>query len=640
MVCRLIFLLAAGFFASGFAYGKYGDTVRIKAFDRETIVTDPSKGTNNYRKWAVFPSHKQEFRKMVMKVTMGCPDTMRCADWDYMDRISLRRKGGVSGKDENYELGRMLTPYGGAFPKGWNFTWQVDVTDFSLLLRDSVEVEYTHNGWEPNEDRGWAVTVEFELIEGTPDKVPVSIRKLYDGTFPYGDSANPITKYLTPVTFEKHAGANEAVIRIVQTGHGMDKPDGCGEFCDKFRDVFVDGELLGRKSMWKECGDNPLYPQAGTWPIDRANWCPGDLIDPDLYVIPLTGRHTFQIQMEEYTARVPEATEVISAYLIQYKTGKKKNAATLHQVISPNGNPLFARENPASSRPVIEVKNPGSAVIESLQITYGTRGFTPKKYIWKGIIGPHGQTTIELPGAIEAHGGQQIFDVSIDRVNGRKDAYAADNQLHTPFSKAPVVDSVLILSLLTNKNALENSYTLTNAEGDTLYQRQTGTLRPETDYRDTFRLQPGAYEFTLHDTAGNGLEFWFATRAGRGVAYLLNAREKMVKSFESDFGSFTKWAFYVGGESSTLPQQEYQIGLFPTRTVQSTTLDYFANDSADVTVQLIRDPGGAVLEEHIYHNLKKGRFVYDLGHHKPGRFYIKVFVNGEEKFIKRVRYRE
>ena len=31
------------------------------------------------------------------------------------------------------------------------------------------------------------------------------------------------------------------------------------------------------QEIWRDdCGENPLYPQGGTWIYDRANWCPGD----------------------------------------------------------------------------------------------------------------------------------------------------------------------------------------------------------------------------------------------------------------------------------------------------------------------------------------------------------------------------
>ncbi len=50
-----------------------------------------------------------------MYVTFGCPDTMRCADWDYLDHIMVQRAGGINSSDLNWEIGRIITPYGGFF---------------------------------------------------------------------------------------------------------------------------------------------------------------------------------------------------------------------------------------------------------------------------------------------------------------------------------------------------------------------------------------------------------------------------------------------------------------------------------------------------------------------------------------------
>lgn len=238
------------------------DTLHVITYKQETIVTDPSKGFNEYKQWGVFPSKSTPVRRIMLKVRFACPENMRCADWDYKDHISIRRKGGVNGASQDYEIGRMLTPYGGAFAKDWKFNWEVDVTDFSLLLRDSVEIVYNHTGYEPNKDRGWAVTVDFEIIKGTPVQEPISIQKIYDNSYRYGDSIRPIENELAPITFKAAKGADFARLRIVQTGHGMDRPDGCGEFCNKYRQVCYDGKLIDTRSVWKECGDNPLYPQA------------------------------------------------------------------------------------------------------------------------------------------------------------------------------------------------------------------------------------------------------------------------------------------------------------------------------------------------------------------------------------------
>jgi hypothetical protein len=80
--------------------------------------------------------------------------------------------------------------------------------------------------------------------------------------------------------------------------------------------------------------------------------------------------------------------------------------------------------------------------------------------------------------------------------------------------------------------------------------------------------------------------------------------------------------------------------LFPTRTKDKTTLDYCSNKSEDVLIRLVTDPSGKIMEEHKYTQLKEGIFTYDLSRYPKGRFYLKVIVNGQEKFNKRIRYKE
>ncbi|HET7896461.1 MAG TPA: hypothetical protein VFL47_02290, partial [Flavisolibacter sp.] len=60
----------------------------------------------------------------------------------------------------------------------------------------------------------------------------------------------------------------------------------------------------------------------------------------------------------------------------------------------------------------------------------------------------------------------------------------------------------------------------------------------------------------------------------------------------------------------------------------------------DVVVQLVTDPGDTIVEEHRYHQLKEGVFTYDLSRFPKGRFYLKVLINGQEQFKKRIRLKE
>ncbi|NEU06927.1 peptide-N-glycosidase [Flavihumibacter sp. R14] len=618
------------------------DTLHVTTHKRATVVTDPAKGYKLYKQWGVFPKADVPIRKIMMRVKFGCPDSMRCADWDYMDRISIARTGGLNGKVQDFEIGRMLTPYGGAFGKDWNFEWEVDVTDFALLLRDSVEIEYKHTGYEPNTDRGWAITVEFDLIKGKPAYEPIAIQKIYDNSYRYGDNIKPLEHTLKPVSFVASANASLARLRLVQTGHGMDEPDGCGEFCNKYREIWFDGKLIDKRSIWKECGDNPLYPQAGTWVIDRANWCPGNLMQPDLFDLKVNAgkEHLIEARMQNYVSSKPSADEVISAYLIQYRETGARDDAAVEDILVPSSKPIFSRQNPAASNAVIRVKNLGANNITSLDISYGTNGFKRKLFKWNGIVEPAKTASITLPGTIDFRSADNIFTADIIKTNGKKDSYRSDNSVNSRFHGPALVADTLVFYLQTNNQPEQNSYILKNHSGRTIKERTLGSLKANTIYRDTLILEKGAYTFAFTDTAGDGLELWFNRKGGRGLARFENTKGQIVKTFESDSGSGWEFNFAVNGRPDPIDKDEVSIGLYPTRTQDKTTLDYFANKKAEILVRLVADPGGQVLESHRYNDVKEGVFTFNLEHYSKGRFYMQVFVNGEQKFNKRIRFKE
>ena len=639
--CRYLLSISLLSFFYNVAQAQINNKLNVVTHDKVTIVTDPSKGEHKYKAWGKFPSVGEQIRQIKLKVTFGCPDSLRCADWDYKDHITLRRTGGVNGASQDYEMARMLTPYGGAFAKSWQFAWEVDVTDFSLLLRDSVEIEYNHTGYEPANDRGWKITLDFEITKGQPAWQPISIQKIYDGSFRYGDSTNSIENALRPVTFKAAAGAQFARLRMVQTGHGMDKPDGCGEFCNKYRELWYDGKLIDKKDLWMECGDNPLYPQAGTWIYDRANWCPGVLMQPDIHHLPVKagGQHTIDVNMQPYVSVNPSADEVLSAYLIQYKKAAAKWDVAVEDVMSPSNKDVYQRLNPTLLQPQVVVKNYGSEAVNNLTIRYGTKGFAKKNFKWKGNLAAGATTVVTLPGIVDAKGKEDVFEVELLQPNGKSDAYKGDNFFASAFTSVPVQDSILIVYLQTNNQPGQTGYILTNSEGKVVRERAYNTLQANTLYRDTINLKAGDYLFVLLDSADNGLEFWANPRGGRGKARLLNSKGQMVKDFESDFGSYVQHQFKVGATTTAIEQQT-SFGLYPTRTNDKTTFDYYSNFPENIIVQLVTDPGDEVVEEHKYYNLQEGVFTYDLSRFPKGRFYLRVLINGEEKFKKRIRLKE
>lgn len=621
---------------------KAADTLQVISHNKVTVVTDPSNGENEYARWAKFPSVKEPVRKILLHVRFACPDTMRCADWDYLDFIKIKNAKLSDGTVKDAEIARMLTPYGGAFKKDWNFEWTVDVTDFAPLLKDSVEISYIHTGWEPNKDRGWLITLRFEIIRGTPSALPIAILPVYSGNFKYGNDAEPVENNLKPFSITDKSGkATFAKLKIYQTGHGANEGDACAEFCSKKRSIYFNGNLIDEKSMWKKCGDNPLYPQAGTWLFDRANWCPGDLQQPDEYILPLAKNviNVVDVNMEKYSHAKSEATENITAYIFLYAKSNFNNDVRLASINVPNNNELHQRRNPACANPAIIVENNGAAPLKNITILYGTNGARKQSYIWQGYL-PYGKkATIELPGNIEAHAGKNQFSVAVTKPNGKADEYMADNQLSTIFEKAPVHTGNMVVVFKANKQPEHNSYTITSSDGKKIAERTFSATDASKIFRDSLKLSPGCYTLMVADTAGDGLEFWANSKGGRGYIRLQDGKGNLLRQFESDFGSEVYYSFIVDENAAiqSAVNKEISLGLYPTRTTGKTELDFFSGTEQDVLVQIITDEGAVLVEEHKYSKLKEGLFTYDLSYRKPQRYYLKVFINGELKFNKRIR---
>lgn len=629
----LFFLLL---FATGMASAQKPVITHVITHDRSTIICNQAKGENPYPAWGVFPAAGYPVRKITMHVTLGSPDSINTAHWDYLDHIMLRHKGGVNSAALNYELGRMLTPYGSIYNKGWSWAWQVDVTDFAPYLRDSVEVEYIHSGYE-DKTVGWALTINFEILSGPPVVKALGIVPLWNKGYKYGDPNEKIEEHLLPVSYESVAGSGISRIRIQHTGHGMDRPRGCSEFCSRWREMQLDGKTIDRRDMWKDCGGNPLYPQGGTWIYDRAYWCPGDLQQPDVIdVFTKPGNHQVSLQMEPYTATANiQAVENIAAYLFQYSAPLQKNDVAVEAIMAPSDEQRFFRLNPATALPQIIIRNLGAAPLSSLTIVYGTEGFAKKTFQWKGSLLFNKTTQIALPGAIDEKDGINTFTVSLTKPNGKNDAWTGDNEMQTTFTAPEKFPSAFVLQLLTNNKPKDNSIFLVNDRSDTVFKKLPEQLEATTLYTDTIRLPAGKYSLHLTDTSGDGLEFWAEPRNGDGYLRMFDMNGTLIHAFESDCGNGEMLSFKaIPGFTRDTTVARYAFSLYPRSVVDQTMLSLVSNKLSNMTVVITVD--GVVWQKHEYKNIRDGKFSYDLTHLPEGRIVVEAFMDGISKFKGRI----
>ena len=616
------------------------DTLQVISHHKTNIITDPSRGFNEFPSWAVFPSSTASIRKITLFVTYECPDSLHCGEWDYIDHIYLGRAGGLGSSAQHLEIARLISPYGWRFDQEWSFTWKVDVTDFSLLLRDSTEIVFNHTGYENNTDRGWMVTCRFEVITGRPARELLGMDTLWQGSFPYGDSSGSIENYLSPRTIICGKDVTTAILRILQTGHGMDDLENCAEFCNKFREVILDGNLKDHRQIWQECGTNPLYPQAGTWIFDRANWCPGSMVQPHRIELPVKPgtSHILDVNMQPYVnPGKPSASYSFSSSVFYYAVPWAKNDVSIEDIIAPSSNDEFGRSNPVCMNPMIRMKNNGRRIIESVSVQYGFSA-GQATYLWKGRLDPQEIEEVELPWVFPENRNEGIFAVVLEMPNGKKDDYPFDNSMSSDVPPSPVYASPLQFILKTNNESHHNAYRIVDHSGRIISEKKLGSMKPQTVYRDTLRLTPGCYEILVNDTAGDGLDFWFNPEGGYGYVRLLDLNGRLVKSFLSDFGSDILHSFRVAEKSGQVtPEDELPIAeVFPPRNQGIFHIEVFNNDPWDVFLKIFTSDTSHILFDRRYPDIKEGTLPVDLTSQPDGTYIIQILTK-ERLITRRIR---
>lgn len=610
-------------------------TTHVKTHDKVLINTNPAKGVKSFKQWGVFPEENKSIRRIVMNLTLAYPESCAIAHWDYMDRVKILRKGGVNGENINYEIGRMLTPYGSNFKQGWNYTWSIDVTDFQSFLRDSVEIEYIHSGYE-DPKLGWDLTLDFDITFGPQVADFVSVDKMWDGGFRYGDPENDIEEQLAATDIKRAKNASFGRFRIQHTGHGMDRPSGCSEFCSRWRELKFDDKVVDHRDMWKDCGDNPLYPQGGTWIFDRAYWCPGDLQVPDIVDIPLTKEsHTLDLDMEPFEANnKKQPMEQITSYFFQFAEPNLSNDVAIEEIIAPNNKDNYNRFNPRGFNPLIKIRNLGKRDLKKLKIVYRTVGFEEKVFKWKGNLGFYEAALISLPGEIDMEEGINTFSVILEEPNGKEDEWDGDNNMEVGFESIPTIPSSFVVEFMTNNKPEDNWVNIVNSSFDTLYSKTPEMLDSATTYLDTLHLEEGNYFLNLVDTAGEGLEFWFLADAGYGRLRLKDLDGNLIHLFESDNGNGQFYSFKTDDEfkvDTTIAH--LSVNIYPRMVKDYATIYTTTNKPSTLKIRITKD--GKYVEMHEYTNIKDAQTGIDLQHLEKGRYVMEIYVDGEHKMNRR-----
>jgi len=503
-------------------------------------------------------------------------------------------------------LCKYITPYGNYLDLGEGFTWIYDVTEYEPLLHDTIDLQGGGNRE--------LIDLQFRFIEGTPPQDVNKLQFLENVGGKYLDIVeNPENYYNTIYPDEN---STRFGIRASFSGHGFNNSTNCAEFCQRDHFIEVDGYRAYEWVHWKECADNPLYPQGGTWIYDRSGWCPG--APQDIYHFDLTDHVTPGETKTLFKGVDPDGTQYGNwggfMYFISYGEPNFANDATVYDIIAPNAHDEHLRFNPICDNASIVIRNNGSTALTSAVIKYGIKGGGEQTYDWSGNLEFMETETVSLPMHTFWHwlGDEPEFIARIISVNGGVDEYEQNNANYARYTPPPVHPGFVKLRLKTNSSGSQTSWNLKDGYGNELYGGSG--IANTTLVEEEMTLPVGCYTLRVDDSGDNGLSFW-ANNEGNGFCQLRDATNNaMLKSFEADFGDNIRYEFSVGGTVAVadLDQLSVRIEVFPNPSsgIYNLTLDNL--EGRTVTVEVYDMAGKKIGLVDVIQNIGSGHHVSKL----------------------------
>lgn len=515
-----------------------------------------------------------------------------------------------------FEIMSFVTPYGigldfGEEGKSWTF----DVTDFGPILKGNKRINMQAGGqWQEDID------IKFVFIEGTPSHDILEFKQLWPVT------AESYTRIIDNVRFEPRnlllpANAGQVKLRAAITGHGQE-----GEFIPRNHFINLDGGYNEYQwQVWKECADNPIFPQGGTWIYDRAGWCPGAATDVREYNLLdwVYAGDEVEIDYGVVTAN-GNSNYIVNVQMVSYGDPNFTLDAEIADIVNPSNKIEYGRYNPMCGKPKVLIKNNGSTTLTSLDITYSVDGVSPKTYTWTGNLKFLETKEVELPlldgTSMITQNGE--FQVSISNPNGGTDEYANNNEKSTTFKIVPQIGTDVVIRMQTNLAGGETTWRVYDANGN-LIKSRVGGLSSSTSYLDTLFNLNGCYKLEIQDSGDDGISFW-ANGDGSGNLKIKSIGDPFL-NLEPDFGKFLVYEFVAGDLTPTYNlTNNKSINIYPNPSTDifNAELDGY---SGDIQLELINSVGQILktvnLENHSNDFLQQ---QFDLTNFSSGIYYLKI----------------
>ena len=523
-------------------------------------------------------------------------------------------------KQDIHQIQNYVTPYGIGLSLGpFGFRWVYDVTDYLPLFKDTLEIS-AGNQQE-------LIDLKFLFIHGTPPRDVLDFKTIWRGDYGHANIANDVS--MPPVDVPLLSTASNFKAKTRTTGHWFGGFQNCAEFCPKLHHLKVNGTKQFEWLNWKECSDNPVMAQGGTWLYDRAGWCPGTFgTTYDHEITPFISSGDTSVNIDygmEVTSGGMEGNYRTTVQLVSYGDFNFQNDAGITDVLAPNDWEFHTRINPICDQPRILLKNTGEQDLTSVQIDYWICGGPHETLSWSGQLEFDQEIEIDLPISSQSFWDYaqfcKDFHVEIVQVNGTSDECLENNHYHTTFDVPPVYPEGIVLWTRTNLAANETKLYIRDVDGNIVFSKTN--FQSNTLHKDTVNLTTGCYQLELDDTGEDGLDF-FANNDGSGFFQIRKTTGAPLAGFESDFGKNIIHYFTVGyGLSIEENTSMFKFKCYPNPAHNE--LNIQTNGFVDdVQFEIFDSFGKLVFQEKQNLSKLKNKNLIDISKLSNGVYFIKV----------------
>lgn len=546
-------------------------------------------------------------------VSVPADGTITLSNLSYYNRFPMK-----------FEIMSFVTPYGINLDLGpTGKTWIFDVTDYTPFLTGSKRMTMERGGQYQEE-----MDISFHFIVGTPEREVKEIKEIWPTGY-HGFNDIISNKFFAPRKLPLDTSASYYEVKTTVTGHGQQ-----GEFIPRMHFLKIDTTHQFDWRVWKDCGENPVFPQGGTWIYDRAGWCPGMATDVQTHDITSLVDNKDSVVID-YGVSTASGTSnyIVSNKLVTFGEYNHLLDAAIVDVIAPSKRVEYEKENAICHYPKITIRNAGKTELTSLKIEFWVNNSSTKEvFYWLGNLAPSQNEVVEMHAPSKmwqaVSGLENTFHVEISKPNNGVDEYSYNNTYSSQFSVPDFIESPFRIDYRSNSAASETSFKIFDEFGTEVYSN-SGQAN-NTLLRDTLNLGLGCYRLVVKDTDGDGIGFW-ANSDGTGYLRFHKMTGQAAWAINPDFGGSYTYNFTIGSYLNLEENnRESSFEIYPNPTQGDFSLE---GTNIDLSrVKLLNPLGQSIPFEAV----KKGEIITIKGNQLPAGVYYVVVSHDHGKMSKKL----